>query len=230
MAKKNEQAKQAKHDEALKLAARYTIGEEIFNAVAHGVGAIFALIGGGVLVTLAAVYGGGLEIAACVIYSVTLVVLYSMSTLYHAFPFPRVKQVFRVFDHSSIFLLIAGTYTPFMLITLQSKGKGLIIFIVVWACTLIGITLNAISVNRFAKLSLVLYLIMGWSIIYAIGDVVAALGSGVWLLLAGGISYTVGVAFYLAKRIKYMHSVWHLFVLAGSVLHYLCIAIYVLPR
>jgi hemolysin III len=230
MAKKTEPAKQAKHDKALKFAARYTIGEEIFNSVTHGVGAILALIGGGVLVTLAAVYGGGLEVAACVIYSATLVVLYSMSTLYHAFPFPRLKRVFRVFDHSSIFLLIAGTYTPFMLITLQGKGKGLVIFILVWVCAFIGITLNAISVNHFAKLSLVLYLIMGWSIIFAIGDVVAALGNGVWLLLAGGVSYTAGVAFYLAKRIKYMHSVWHLFVLAGSVLHYLCITIYVLPR
>lgn len=216
---------------AAKPATRYTVGEEIFNSVTHGVGAILALIGGGVVVTLAAVYGGTREVVACTIYAVSLVLLYAMSTLYHAFPFPRVKHVFRIFDHSSVFLLIAGTYTPFMLITLQGKGKGLIIFITVWACAVVGMVLNAISVSRFAKLSLVLYLVMGWSIVFAIGDVVRALApGGVWLLFAGGVGYTVGVAFYLAKRVKYMHSIWHLFVLAGSVLHYLCIVIYVLPR
>lgn len=210
---------------------QYTFGEEVFNSVTHGVGALLAIIGGSVVVTLAAVYGSHLEVAACAIYAASLFLLYTMSTLYHAFPFPRVKYVFRIFDHSSVFLLIAGTYTPFMLITLKGNVRGLIIFTIVWAAALIGITLNAFSVNKFAKLSLVLYLVMGWSVVLAIGDVVAALSfGGVVLLILGGVFYTAGVAFYAIKRVRYFHSVWHLFVLAGSIMHYLCIVIYVIPR
>lgn len=209
---------------------QYTVGEEVFNAVSHGVGALFAVVGGTVVVTLAALFGSVRDVVACAIYAASLFLLYTMSTLYHAFPFPKVKYVFRIFDHSTVFLLIAGTYTPFMLITLEGKGKGLVIFAVVWAVAIIGILLNAINVNKFAKLSLVLYVVMGWSIVFAIGDVVAALPSaGFWLLLSGGLSYTIGVAFYVAKKIRYMHSVWHLFVLMGSVLHYFCIVLYVLP-
>lgn len=210
---------------------QYSVGEEIFNSVSHGVGALLSIIGGSVAVTLAAVFCTNKAIAACSIYAATLVLLYAMSTLYHAFPFPKVKKVFRIFDHSTVFLLIAGTYTPFMLITLNGQGKGLVIFITVWVVALIGIIFNAISVNRFAKLSLILYIVMGWSIIFAIGDVVKALpGGGLALLFLGGIGYTVGVVFYVAKKIRYMHSIWHLFVLAGSILHYFCIVLYVLPQ
>lgn len=223
--------KEAKESRLNRPLKQYTLGEEVFNSVSHGVGALLALIGGSVVVTLAVVYGGAREIAACTIYAISLVLLYSMSTLYHAFPFPRVKYVFRIFDHSTVFLLIAGTYTPFMLITLKGTTKGLVIFITVWAVAILGIILNSISVNKFAKLSLVLYIVMGWSIVFAIGNVVAALpAGGVWLLFLGGVCYTGGVAFYLAKKIKYMHSIWHLFVLAGSVLHYFCITMYVLPH
>lgn len=210
---------------------QYTLGEEIFNSVSHGVGALLAIIGGSVIVTLAAVFGGAREITACTIYAVSLFLLYCMSTLYHAFPFSRVKRIFRIFDHSTIFLLIAGTYTPFMLISLKGKTIGLVIFIVVWACAVLGVTLNAISVNKFAKLSLALYVIMGWSIVWAGKDVLEALSAGgVWLLILGGVFYTGGILFYLAKKVKYMHSIWHLFVMAGSVLHYFCIVFYVLPR
>lgn len=207
---------------------QYTFGEEVFSSVSHGVGALLALIGGSVVVTLSAVYGSPKEIAACTIYAISLVMMYTMSTLYHAFPFPKAKQVFRILDHSSVFLLIAGTYTPFMLITMGSSQKGLIIFSVVWAAAIIGIILNAININKFAWLSLVLYLAMGWAVVFAIGDVVAALSKpGVILLVLGGVGYTGGVVFYLMKKIKYMHSIWHLFVLLGSVLHYLCIVMYV---
>lgn len=210
---------------------QYTLGEEIFSSVSHGVGALFAVIGGSVVVTLAAVYGSALEVAASAIYAVSLFLLYTMSTLYHAFPFPRVKYIFRIFDHSSVFLLIAGTYTPFMLITLQGVTKGFIIFLVNWAAAVVGITFNSISLKKFAKPSLVLYLVMGWSVVFAIGDVVARMQrGGVVLLFLGGVFYTVGVVFYVMKKIKYTHAVWHLFVLVGSVLHYLCIVIYVLPR
>ncbi len=210
---------------------QYTFGEEVFNSITHGVGALLAIVGGSVVVTLAVLFGGPLEVAACVIYAVSLFLLYTMSTLYHAFPFPRVKYVFRIFDHSSVFLLIAGTYTPFMLITLRNSIKGLVIFIVVWAAAILGITLNAISVNRFAHLSLFLYIAMGWSLIFAITDVVRNLPvPGVMLLMLGGAGYTIGVIFYVVKRVRYFHSVWHLFVLAGSTLHYLCIVFYVLPQ
>ncbi|MDL2219377.1 hemolysin III family protein [Ruminococcaceae bacterium OttesenSCG-928-O06] len=210
---------------------QYTKGEEIFNSVSHGVGALLAVIGGSVAVTLAAVYGGARQVTACAIYAASLFILYTMSTLYHAFPFPRVKYVFRIFDHSSVFLLIAGTYTPFTLITLEGKRSGLIIFLVVWAAAIIGIALNAISVNRFAKLSLVLYIVMGWSVVFAIGDIVAALpAGGVLLLFLGGVGYTAGIVFYVIKKVRYFHSIWHLFVMAGSILHYFCIVLYVLPK
>ncbi len=210
---------------------QYTLGEEIFSSVSHGVGALFAIIGGSVVVTLAVVYGSVLDVTACTIYAVSLFLLYTMSTLYHAFPFPRVKYLFRIFDHSSVFLLIAGTYTPFMLITLQGVTKGMVIFIVNWVAAVVGITFNAISLKKFAKPSLVLYLVMGWSVVFAIGDVVARMQmGGVVLLFLGGLFYTVGVIFYVLKKIRYMHAVWHLLVLAGSVMHYLCIVIYVLPK
>lgn len=210
---------------------QYTLGEEIFNAVSHGVGAFLAVIGGSVMVTLSVLFGSGREVAACTIYAITLCIMYTMSTLYHAFPFPKVKRIFRIFDHSSVFLLIAGTYTPFMLITLQGNTKGLIIIAAVWAVTIIGIVLNAINIRRFTKLSLVLYVLMGWSVVLAIGDVAAALpAAGLALLVGGGISYTGGIVFYAIKKVRYFHCVWHLFVLCGSVLHYLCIVLYVLPR
>jgi hemolysin III len=208
----------------------YTLGEEVFNSVTHGVGALFGLIGGSVIVTLAAVEGNGTDVLACLIYAISLVVLYTMSTLYHAFPFPGVKRLFRIFDHSSVFVLIAGTYTPFMLITLHGQTMGLVIFIVVWSVTVIGIALNVIDLKRFSKLSLVLYIVMGWCIFIAIRPLAEILSTpGIVLLLVGGLCYTIGVIFYVIKKVHYMHSIWHLFVLAGSVLHFCCIAVYVLP-
>ncbi len=210
---------------------RYTVGEEIFNSVSHGVGAVFSLIGAGIVVTLATVYGTALTVTACVIYALSLCLLYTMSTLYHAFPFPKVKALFRIFDHSSVFLLIAGTYTPFMLITLQGSKNGLVIFIVNWAATIVGIVLNSVNLKKFSKVSLALYLVMGWSVVFAIGDVVQNLATGgLVLLFLGGVFYTVGVVFYVLKKIRYMHSVWHLFVLVGSILHFICISVYVIPK
>ena len=208
---------------------QYTMGEEVFNSVTHGVGALLSVIGGSVLVTLAAVYGDTRAVVACTIYGISLVLLYTMSTLYHAFPFPTVKKIFRIFDHSTVFILIAGTYTPFTLMALGGNPKGLVIFFINWAVAIIGIVLNSFSVNKFAKLSLVLYLVMGWSVIFVLKDIVASLPfAGMMLLILGGLSYTGGVAFYLAKKKKYTHSVWHLFVLLGSILHYFCILLYVL--
>ncbi|MDR0886150.1 MAG: hemolysin III family protein [Clostridiales Family XIII bacterium] len=208
---------------------QYTVGEEVFNSVSHGVGALLGLIGGTVAVTIAVMHGNTREIAATLIYALTLVILYTMSTLYHAFPWPRVKSVFRIFDHSSVFLLIAGTFTPFTLITLQDSWKGLAVFIGIWAVAIIGITLNAINIQKFAKLSVVLYLLMGYSIFLIIREIIAELSmGGFWLLMAGGACYTIGVVFYIIKKVRYFHSIWHLFVVAGSILHYLCIVLYVL--
>ncbi len=208
---------------------RYTVGEEVFNSVSHGVGALLAVVGASVIVTLAACFGDVLAVMSSIIYGISLVILYTMSTLYHAFPFDKVKKVFRVFDHASIFILIAGTYTPCCLIGLYGNVKGVWVTVVVWTCAVAGIVMNAISLEKTEKLSLVLYVIMGWAIVFVIKDVVRALwGPGFWLLLAGGLAYTGGIVFYKMK-FKYMHSIWHLFVLAGSVLHYLCIVMYVLP-
>lgn len=208
----------------------YTVGEEVFNAVSHGVGSLLAIVGTTILTTLAVLFADAPTVAICFIYGFSLIVLYTMSTLYHAFPFAGVKKFFRVLDHSSIYLLIAGSYTPFTLITLRGSAKGPWICAIVWAAALLGILLNAISVERFAKLSMVLYVAMGWAVVFAAGDVVRALPAvGFWLLVLGGVSYTGGILFYACHKVRYMHSVWHLFVLTGSVLHYVCILVYVLP-
>lgn len=213
-----------------KVKRAYTKNEEIFNAVSHGVGALASIIGATVLVTLAVCFAGPRAVFASAVYGLSLVLLYTMSTLYHAFPYAGVKKVFRVFDHSTIYLLIAGSYTPFCLITLNGNRKGDLIFISLWAVSAIGILCNAISVERFRHLSLALYVLTGWAALFAIGDIAAALpGPGLWLLVAGGVSYTAGIGFYVAKSKPYTHCIWHLFVLAGSVLHYWCIAAYVLP-
>ena len=212
-----------------KPAKKYTMGEEVFNSVSHGVGALLAVVGASVIVTLAACFGDARCILSCLVYGISLVILYTMSTLYHAFPFEKVKNIFRIFDHASIFILIAGSYTPCCLLALKDNPKGVIVAAVVWICAISGIVMNSISLEKTEKLSLVLYVIMGWAVVFVIRDIVTALmGPAFWLLLLGGVAYTGGLIFYKLKH-RYMHSVWHLFVLLGSVLHYLCIAVYVLP-
>lgn len=209
---------------------RYSKGEEIFNSVTHGVGALLAVIGTVIMIMLSALNGTTLGLVTSLIYGISLIILYTMSTVYHAIPFPKVKKVLRIFDHTSIFLLIAGTYTPYCLIALNGNRSGIYVAVAVWACAIIGIILNAIDLKKTEKIGIVLYVIMGWSIIMVVKDVVDALAvPGFWLLLLGGISYTVGIIFYAMKKKKFMHSIWHLFVLTGSVLHYLSIVLYVLP-
>lgn len=213
----------------LKPLKRYTVGEEIFNSVSHGVGALLGVIGTVVLIVLSAVNGSALALGTSIVYGLSLIMLYTMSTLYHAIASQKAKEILRIFDHTSIFLLIAGSYTPFCLVALEGNPRGLMVAVVVWICAIAGIVLNAVSLKKTEKIGMALYVIMGWSVIMVIKDVVAALPTpAFWLLLLGGLSYTGGIAFYAIKK-KYMHSIWHLFVLAGSVLHYLCIAIYVLP-
>lgn len=209
---------------------RYTVGEEVFNSVSHGVTALFSVIGCTVMVTLAACFGNQRAVVSSVVFGVSLVIMYTMSTLYHAFPFEKVKKLFRVFDHSSIPLLIAGSYTPFCMIALDGNPKGGVVVAVVWICAAAAILMNVVNLEKFEKYTLIIYIVMGWSVVFALRDIVAALPTGGFiLLLAGGLSYTVGIIFYKMTKIRYMHSVWHLFVTLGSVLHYLCVLIYILP-
>lgn len=202
---------------------KYTKGEEIFNSVSHGVGALGAIAGTCVLICFAFFYGSPLDIVSCSVYGATLFFLYLMSTLYHSLTNEKAKRVFRVFDHCSIFLLIAGTYTPFTLITLRG-ALGYTIFGIIWGAAILGIVLNAISLERFRKFSLVCYLLMGWAIIFAIRPLLSGVSTTTLVfLILGGVAYSGGMLFYNLKRYRYMHSIWHLFVLAGSIFHYISI-------
>lgn len=206
----------------------YTVGEEIFNSVTHGVGALLAVAGLVILVVESALFGDGWALASSLVYGITLIILYVMSTLYHSFTGPRVKAVFRIFDHCTIYLLIAGTYTPLCLVTLREDG-GFWLFGVVWAAAVLGVVLNAVSLERFKVFSYISYVAMGWVAVFAMEPLLRLLPwPALVLLFSGGICYTGGLVFFAVRK-KFMHSIWHLFVLAGSVLHYLMIALYISP-
>ena len=200
---------------------------ERFNAITHIVGTVLALIGTAVVVTLASERGGARRITAVAIYGGMLMVLYLSSTLYHSLH-GRAKRVFHVFDHCAIYLLIAGTYTPFTLVTLRGTW-GWWLFAIVWSIAVAGVVKDALFHGRYRALSVVLYIAMGWLVVIAFNPLTHALPRpGIALLLAGGIVYTIGVFFFaMSKRIRYSHGVWHLFVLAGSALHYVAVVRYV---
>lgn len=207
---------------------KYTLGEEIFNAVSHGVGAGLSVAALVTLIVHAAHVSDAYGIVSVSLYGATLVILYTMSTLYHALTPAGAKRVFRVFDHTTIFLLIAGTYTPYLLVTLRG-ALGWTLFGILWGLAVIGIVFDAVMLDRFRKIELLLYVCMGWCIVLTAKPLIAALEKpGLILLLVGGVCYTVGILFYKLKKIPYMHSIWHLFVLAGSILHYFSIYLYVL--
>ena len=215
-------------DKAKEYLPHYTLGEEIFNSVSHGVGVALACVGFGILIVLSALYGDAWAVSSSIVYSFSLFALYLASTLYHACPNRRVKGVLQVLDHCSIFLLIAGTYTPYTLITLRG-ALGWSLFAVVWGAAIVGVVLNAIDVQKYSRISMVCYVAMGWVVVLAIRPLMASLAwNGLVLLALGGVFYTVGIVFYVSRR-SYMHSIWHLFVLAGSVCHYLSILLYVIP-
>ncbi len=215
-------------DKAKEYLPHYTLGEEIFNSVSHGVGVALACVGFGILIVLSALYGDAWAVSSSIVYSFSLFALYLASTLYHACPNRRVKGVLQVLDHCSIFLLIAGTYTPYTLITLRGV-LGWSLFAVVWGAAIVGVVLNAIDVQKYSRISMVCYVAMGWVVVLAIRPLMASLAwNGLVLLALGGVFYTVGIVFYVIRR-SYMHSIWHLFVLAGSVCHYLSILLYVIP-
>ncbi|MCI6990593.1 MAG: hemolysin III family protein [Clostridiales bacterium] len=202
---------------------RQSVGEEVLNALTHGVGALLAVFGTVLLILRAKAYGSLLNVVSVTIFGVSMILLYLISCLYHALPPSKGKQVFQVLDHCSIFLLILGTYTPVCLITVGGTF-GLTIFAVNLSCGLLGIVLNAVSLKRWKKVSLVLYIVMGWLGVLAIPVILKNMSlGGVLLLLLGGIAYTVGVVFYRQKEKPYRHGVWHFFVLAGTVLQFMAV-------
>ena len=207
----------------------YTLGEEIAHAVSHGIGILLSLAGRGVMVVFASLYGDAWHIVSCRIYGATLILLYTASTLYHGITLPRVKQVLQRIDHAAIFLLIAGTYTPFTLVTLRGAW-GWTLFGLVWGFAILGVVLETMVTKRIKWLSISLYVGMGWLVLIAIRPMLDSVASGgLILLLAGGLCYSLGVIFYVWKRLAYHHAVWHLFVMAGSLLHFFSIFFYVLP-
>ena len=209
------------------MAARYTVREEAANVATHAAGLVASIVGVVVLVYLGVVRGEVLHVASAGLYGATLVALYAASTLYHAFREPGVKRVLRVLDHCAIYLLIAGTYTPFVLVGLGG-GWGWALFGIVWAMAAAGIVFKVFATGRFAVASTAAYVAMGWLGVVAIGPLVRSLpGAALAWLLAGGVAYTAGTFFY-HRKIPYSHALWHVFVLAGSVCHFVAIGLYVL--
>ena len=203
-----------------------SLGEEIANSVSHGVGLLAALAAAPVLVLSAVQHDGAARIAGASVFAATMVLLYLTSTLYHALPGNRAKRVFQVLDHAAIFLMIAGTYTPFTLGVLRGTW-GWTLFGLVWGLALAGVVLTAVGGARYPKLRVGLYLAMGWLILVAVKPLWLRMPSeGLFWLLAGGIAYTVGVAFYAAKRVRYSHFIWHLFVIAGTACHFIAVLRY----
>lgn len=208
---------------------RYTLGEEIANSVIHGVGIVLGIAGLGVLTAFASLHGDAWHIVGCSIFGAALILLYTTSTLYHSIPHPRAKAVMRTLDHSAIFILIAGTYTPFLLVNLRGPW-GWSLFGIIWGLALIGIALRVARGRRSTLLSVGLYVGMGWAVVVAIEPMLDGVApGGLLLLLLGGLAYTLGVAFYVWKRLPYHHAIWHGFVLAGSILHFFAILFYVIP-
>ena len=207
----------------------YTRGEEIAASVTHGIGAALALVGLAVVVAAAARSGSARHVLSTAIYGGTLVFLYLASTLYHAVQQPRAKRVLKILDHVGIYLLIAGTYTPFTLVTLRGPW-GWSIFGVIWGLAALGIALEAFWLFRPKWSSALVYVAMGWIIVIAMRPLMARLPApGLALLVAGGLAYTLGTLFYVCKRVRYMHAVWHAWVLAGSACHFLAVRYYVVP-
>lgn len=211
----------------------YTKGEEIFNMTSHIVGAVLGIVATVLCIVLATMNGNVYGIVSGSIYGVTMIILYTMSSIYHGLsPKLNSKKVFQVLDHCSIFLLIAGSYTPFALCTIREYDAlaGWLIFGVIWLLAILGIVLNSIDIKKFKVFSMICYLLMGWCIIIKASLLPELLTkNGFILLLAGGIAYTIGAVIYgLGKKYKYAHSIFHLFILLGSFLQFLCILLYVM--
>ena len=209
---------------------RYTLGEEIFNSVSHGVGGGLAIAGTVVLIVIAAIHSDAWGVVSSALFGASLIILYTMSTLYHAITNPTAKKFFRIMDHNTIFFLIAGTYTPITLVPLRG-ALGWVIFGIIWGVTVLGIVFNSVNLEKFKTASLILYIVMGLAVLTVFKPMIEAvpLRSIVYLCIGGGF-YLVGVIFYVKKDIRYFHSIWHLFTIGGSVFHYFSIVHIILGR
>ena len=211
----------------------YTKGEEIFNMTSHIVGAVLGVVATVLCVVFAAIHGNGYGVVGGAIYGVTMILLYTMSSIYHGLS-PKIfaKKIFQVLDHCSIFLLIAGCYTPIVLSSIRKVDpvSAWVIFGVIWGVAILGIVLNSIDLKKYKKFSMICYLIMGWCIIFRVNLLPKVLPTnGLILLVLGGIAYTIGAILYgIGKKHKYMHSIFHLFILLGSLLQFFCILLYVM--
>lgn len=211
----------------VKVRKHFSLGEEIAHAITHGIGMLLGITA----LVLFAIKGvrshSALYTVIMIIYSISLIVLYSNSMFYHAFPEGKAKNVFERLDHSSIYLLIAGTYTPFCLIAIGG-AKGIVICSIQWGLAILGVVFKAIWIDKFVKLHVVIYLSMGWTIILFVSSIFKNVTyAGFIFLFAGGMAYSIGVLFYVFNWFKYHHFIWHLFVLAGSILHFFSIYLYV---
>jgi len=209
--------------------AGYTLGEEIANAITSGIGTALSIAGLVIMVVYAALEGDVWHVVSVTIFGVALILSHLSSTLYHAVHPPRAKSVLKVFDHLAIYVLIAGTYTPFTLVNLRGPW-GWSLFVAIWALAVGGVLIKLTRLNEIKYLSTAFYVAMGWTVVLVIGPVMEHVApGGVWLLVAGGLSYTVGVAFYARNSMPYNHAIWHLFVIGGSVFHFFAVLFYVIP-
>ena len=211
----------------------YTKGEEIFNIVTHIVGGALGIAVTVLCIITAAMHGNSYGVVSAAIFGSTMIILYSMSSIYHGLsPLLKAKKVFRVLDHCTIFFLIAGTYTPIALCSLRHYdiALGWIYFGIVWGLAALGVVFTAIDLNRFKVLGMILYIAIGWCIIAVPGIIYEELGSGgLTFLVLGGVSYTIGAVLYgVGKKMRYMHAVFHIFIVIGSLMHFFCILFYVL--
>ncbi|NOZ46695.1 MAG: hemolysin III family protein [Chlorobi bacterium] len=203
--------------------------EEVFNSITHGIGVFLSIAALVLLIVKAVQSGDNWHIVSSVIYGSTLVLLYLASTLFHSFMFTSARNIFNILDHSAIYLLIAGTYTPFVLVSLRGP-IGWTLFGIIWGLTAIGIVYKLFFLEKWRTLSTIIYIIMGWLIIFAIKPLLNSVPvGGLYWILAGGIFYTVGVIFYVWKKLYFSHVIWHLFVLAGSICHFFAILWYIIP-
>ena len=206
-----------------------TLGEEIANSVSHGIGALLAIAGTAVMIVTACFTSDALGIVSAALYGFFTILLYLFSTLYHSITNTKAKKVFQIFDHCSIFLMILGSYIPLCLCLIRGF-IGWTLFGITALLSIIGIVFNSIDLKKWHRLSMILYIIMGWSAVFVFGEVIAKVPlKGIILLVSGGISYTLGIVFFTKDKIKYMHYVWHLFVLMGTILQYFFILFYVIP-
>lgn len=208
---------------------RYSMGEEVASSIIHGVGVLLSIGALVMLTAYASTFGDAWHLASCSIFGATLVVMYTASTLYHSIQFPKAKSILRIIDHSAIFLLIAGTYTPITLVNMRGPW-GWSMFGIVWSIAIFGIGFQNVMIKKTKILSVILYVVMGWAVIVALGPLVSSVETGgLILLVLGGAVYTLGLIFYGWKNMPYNHAIWHVFVLVGSTLHFFAVLFYVIP-